>query len=195
MTAQVKNSIFIKTLSNKYSVPNSEEYNCYYFNISNKELDNLIEKFIPIFNLVFPQNEITGLSINYSIRGITNKLINALGDHKSIIEDKSINISSMIDDYYKTETIYITKNIYDNSITKLYSYGIEIVFDPLANQFIISIFYRKYNISNETDNVYIFVNMMDNDKFNFISSFNKLKTLIDEKYKNEKDIQFQFNVE
>ena len=73
--------------------------------------------------------------------------------------------------------------------------GIEIVFDPLANQFIISIFYRKYNISNETDNVYIFVNMMDNDKFNFISSFNKLKTLIDEKYKNEKDIQFQFNVE
>lgn len=195
MTAQVKNSIFIKTLSNKYSIPNSDEYNCYYFNISNKELDNLIEKFIPIFNLVFPQNEITGLSINYSIKGVIDKLITALGHHKLLVEDKSINISSMTDDYYKTETIFITKNIYDNSNTKLYSYGIEIVFDPLANQFIISTFYRKYNINNETDNVYIFVDMMDNDKFNFISSFNKLKTLIDEKYKNERDIQFQFNVE
>ena len=37
-----KKQYFLKTLSNKYSIPNSDEYNCYYFNISNKELDNLI---------------------------------------------------------------------------------------------------------------------------------------------------------
>lgn len=194
MTAQIKNIIFIKANTTKHKIFKDCEY-WYYYDITDEDLNNLIEEIRPLIEFVFPQISIPKLSIDYTLTGIINKLWNALRYHDSLFTDESIKFSYSIDDDSRNESIRISKNTYsDLKKSVLCAYGIEIKFSPYTNQFIISVFYRK-NVTSDNNDTNIFIEMTHKDKFNSTSSINGLKEFINKTYRDKRYIQFQFTID